>query len=309
MAILISSAGPTGRVVDANLYLLLGVSILLFVGITAAMLVFAFKFHHTRHPKPTDVKANVWVEVVWTVLPTILVLFLFYYGVKGYDYLRNVPAGAMNVKVIARQWSWTFGYENGVGSPELRVPVGKPIKLSLASQDVIHSFFVPAFRIKQDVVPGMTTYLWFRADKPGEYDVLCTQYCGLKHSDMRAKIVAVPEAEFAAWYASRKQVVLAGTAEEGAQVFKEHGCDSCHSVDGMKSVGPTLKGLIGSTVTVTTDRRKRTLTSDEGYISRSIVDPDADIVEGFQSGIMPNEKDQLTDKELEALMKYIEGLK
>jgi cytochrome c oxidase subunit 2 len=213
----------------------------------------------------------------------------------------------MKVKVIARQWSWLFEYENGVKSAELKVPVGKPVKLSLTSQDVIHGFYIPAFRIKQDVVPGMTNTLWFQPTGVGTFDVFCTQYCGLQHAKMVTTIVVLPVEEFNQWAQKGKEEIGAAKGKpRGAQLFQEKGCIACHSIDGTPRVGPTLKGLFGKTVTVMTDGKERNIVADEAYLRKSILEPNADGVKGFPP-IMPPGK--MTDDEINEVIKYMKELK
>jgi cytochrome c oxidase subunit 2 len=232
---------------------------------------------------------------------------MFYYGLTGFNFLKKAPEGALKVKVVARQWSWLFEYENGEKSSELKVPVGKPIQLMLTSEDVIHGFYAPAFRIKQDVVPGMVNHLWFQPTEVGTFDVFCSQYCGLQHAKMQTKIVVLPEEEFNQWYqGKRRELETSKEKPRGFQLFQEKGCNACHSIDGTLIVGPTLKGLYGKTVMVLTDGKERTVVADEAYIRKSILDPNADVVKGFPPA-MPPEK--LSDKEVEEIIQYLKELK
>jgi cytochrome c oxidase subunit 2 len=212
----------------------------------------------------------------------------------------------MVVKVIARQWSWLFQYENGAKDPELRVPVGKPVKLILTSQDVIHGFYAPAFRIKQDAVPGMTTYLWFQPTQAGTFDVMCSQYCGLEHSHMLTKIIALPEEEFIKWYQGKKEEVALKGPSLGSSLYQEKGCFACHSTDGTPRVGPSFKGLFGKKEEVISGGKGETVVVDEAFVRKFISEPNVVHIEGYPP-IMP--KISMSDEELTALVDYIKSLK
>ena len=301
------ATGLSGEVVNQVFFYILAITVFLLAVITFLMVYFVIRYHRKRSPQPAEIKENTWLEIIWTVVPTLLVLTMFYYGLTGFNFLKRAPQDAMKVKVIARQWSWLFEYENGLRSTELKVPVGKPIKLLLTSQDVIHSFYAPAFRIKQDVVPGMVNSLWFQSTEVGEFDVLCSQYCGLQHAKMLTKIMVLPEEEFKKWYQTGKEME-AKLPPSGTQLFQERGCKACHTIDGTPGLGPTLKGLFGKTVTVLTDGKERKLVADEAYLRKSILEPNVDIVKGFPP-IMPPLKGLLTDQEIDALVSYLKGLK
>jgi cytochrome c oxidase subunit 2 len=276
------------------------------------MVYFVIRYRRKRHPRAEDIEGSLWIEILWTVVPTLLVLAMFYVGWKGFVFKRTVPPDAMLVKVTARMWSWHFEYENGATGGVLRLPAGKPVKLSLTSADVLHSLFIPAFRAKEDCVPEMETYLWFQPDEPGTYDLFCTEYCGVGHSAMITTVEVMPEKEFRAWYekAAPKPAVVAEAKRrpDGAKLFQEKGCFACHSIDGTPKVGPTLKGIFGHTTTVLTTGAERQVTVDEAYLRKSILDPQADVVKGF-APIMPPQKGLLTDEEVEALIEYIKTLK
>jgi cytochrome c oxidase subunit 2 len=186
--------------VDAVFLYILGISLVLLTLVTVVMIYFAIRYRRSRNPEPSDIRGNWMLETVWTVIPTILVLSMFYFGWQSYLGLRNVPEDAIEIGVIGQQFSWVFVYPNEkVAEYELVVPQGKPIKLNITAEDVNHSFFIPAFRIKMDAVPGMETFTWFLADEIGRYDVLCTEYCGVGHSAMRAILRIVPDSEYRAW--------------------------------------------------------------------------------------------------------------
>ena len=188
------------RGVDLAFWYILGISVLLLVGITAVMIYFVIRYRRSKHPDPVDIRDNLNLEVVWTVLPTLIALTMFWVGWQSYIGLRNVPEDAMEIDVAGQMYSWVFMYPNDKETEnEVVVPLGKAIKFNIESWDVLHSFSVPSFRIKVDAVPGMPTYVWFNADKVGEYDIFCTEYCGVAHADMLAKLRIVPEQEYQAW--------------------------------------------------------------------------------------------------------------
>jgi cytochrome c oxidase subunit 2 len=301
------ATGLSGEVVNRIFLYILAITLFLLCLITFLIVYFVIRYRKEKNPQSAEVPENIWLEIIWTIVPTLLVLTMFYYGLTGFNILKKAPEGALKVKVIARQWSWLFEYENGEKSSELKVPVGKPIQLMLTSEDVIHGFYAPAFRIKQDVVPGMVNHLWFQPTEVGTFDVFCSQYCGLQHAKMQTKIVVLPEEEFNQWYRGKKRELEIGKEKpRGFQLLQEKGCHACHSIDGTLLVGPTLKGLYGKTIIVLTGGKERTVVADEAYIRKSILDPNADVVKGFPP-IMPPEK--LSEKEVEEIVQYLKELK
>ena len=186
--------------VDQAFWYILGISTVLLFGITAVMVFFVIRYRRSIHPEPADIRDNMLLELFWTLIPTLIALSMFYMGWKSYIGLRSVPENAMQVEVTAQMFSWLFAYDNGKETEnELVVPLGKAVKLNLTSVDVIHSFYIPAFRIKVDAVQGMKTYAWVQADSLGEYDIQCTEYCGTDHSAMIAKLRIVPEQDYLEW--------------------------------------------------------------------------------------------------------------
>ena len=186
--------------VDLAFWYILGISVILLFGITAVMIYFVIKYRRSKNPEPADIRDNLNLEVVWTVIPTIIALTMFWVGWKSYIGLRDVPEDALEIEVAGQMYSWIFIYENDKEvEGELVVPYGKAIKLNISSWDVLHSFYIPSYRIKVDSVPGMYTYAWFNADRVGEFDIFCTEYCGLDHSYMLAKLKIVPEQEYLEW--------------------------------------------------------------------------------------------------------------
>ena len=295
-------ANTTGKVDSAFLFIV-AVSVALLFIVTAAMIFFLIRYNRKRHPQPEEVKESTALEIIWTIIPTILVLLMFYYGWVNFDYIRNPPGNALPVNVIARQWSWRFSYENGKQSDVLRVPVNKPVKLILTSVDVIHSLFIPAFRIKEDCVPGMKTHLWFNANEAGTYDIFCTEYCGVGHSHMLSKVIVMPAGDFESWYQGKE---TSDTGNRGHALLDSKGCLGCHTTDGSKKIGPTLKGLFGSKVAVLTNGKERTVEADEDYLRKSILDPQADIVKGYPP-VMP--VIPLSGEEMGEIIGYLESLR
>lgn len=296
--------------VDNVFLFIVAVSVVLLVGVTVTMVWFAVRYNRKRHPRAESIEGNLALEITWTVIPTVLVLAIFWAGWKGFVYMRTVPDDAMLVKVTARMWSWSFQYENGRTDGDLHLPVGRPVKLSITSTDVLHSLFLPAFRVKEDCVPGQETYLWFQPEQVGAYDLFCSEYCGTEHSSMITKVHVLSQEDFDRWYQGAS-AAAAGTGTkgpDGATLFKGKGCGACHSIDGTPKIGPTLKGVYGHRVTVVTGGKEREVVADDAYLRRSLLEPQADIVKGFPP-IMPSQKGQLSDAEIDALMKYMETLK
>lgn len=199
---MIAAASNIASSVNEIFFFIVASSVFFLIGITAAMIYFVFKYSRKKNKRPTNIHGNIWLEIAWTVIPTILVLAMFYVGYMGFDLMRNPPKGAFEVKVTAQMWKWTFEYPNGHTSDVLILPKDRPIKTLLHSLDVLHSFYIPAFRVKEDTVPGRTTYLWFIPTQLGEFDIECAEYCGLRHSYMLAKARVLPAADFDQWYAN-----------------------------------------------------------------------------------------------------------
>ncbi|HYA87535.1 MAG TPA: cytochrome c oxidase subunit II [Nitrospirota bacterium] len=310
---------------DDTFFFILGISVALLAMNTGIMLYFVYRYNRKRHPQAEEVKENVSLEVLWTVIPTILVLAIFFVGWKGFQYMRTAPPDAMIIKVTARQWSWTFDYANGKENNVLKVPVKKPVKLLITSADVLHSLYIPAYRIKEDAVPGRQTHLWFLPDQLGSYDLFCTEYCGVGHSAMITKVEVMTQQDFDAWYSGTQETAEeaaetkpslhaaakkagAPVPETGARLFQVKGCVACHTTDGTPKIGPSFKGVFGKQETVIRNGQERQITVDEAFIKQTLLHPETDRVKGFPP-IMPSQQGQLTDKEIDEIIAYIKSLK
>ena len=291
--------------VDQAFLIILGFSVFILVVVTVVMLWFLWRYNYKRNPVAADIRGNVWAEIIWTVLPTIIVLGLFWTGWSSFKAMRTIPDGAMEVLVEGRMWSWKFTYANGKTSPELIAPLDTPIKLTLSSRDVIHSFYIPAMRVKWDVVPGMDTSVWIQSDTLGEYDIFCAEYCGLKHADMITVLKVVEADEFEAWLAGTSEAEIGES--RGLALMEEFGCFDCHSMDGTDDVAPPLNDIAGKErLLILPDGTKQTLKADDKYLKTSIMDPGAELVDGFDDE-MPPYSDELNEEDLEAIVNFLMG--
>ncbi|HKK46314.1 MAG TPA: cytochrome c oxidase subunit II [Balneolaceae bacterium] len=284
--------------------------LILTVGLVAVIVYFVFKYRRKSEDEVTPVIThNNTLEITWSVIPLIFVLIVFGWGYKVYMKEQTVPDDAYEVNVTAQQWAWGFNYENGAHSmKELHVPAGRPIKLVMKSRDVIHSFYVPAFRLKQDVLPNRYTELWFNAPKPGRYQIFCAEYCGTGHSHMLGTVVVQKPQDFQTWLAKNKGGASASNlspAKLGKQVYDQYACSSCHSTDGSKMTGPSWKGIYGSKVQLASGK---SITVDDDYIRESILHPQAKVVKGYQP-VMPSFQGQLSDDQIKGIIEYIKTLK
>ncbi len=285
-------------------YFVYWASLLLFVGVIGVMLYFVFRYHKSRNPKPTPTRPNTALELFWTFSPLILLVVLFHWGFQSYVKGSVAPSEAIEVRVRAKQWLWEFEYPNGYREiGVLRVPVKKPVRLIMSSDDVLHSFYIPVFRQKKDVIPGSYSTLWFEADRKGEAQVYCAEYCGTSHSGMLAKINVVSEAEYEKFLAEGAGPPEgASPAEWGEQLYAQNNCNTCHSLDGSKLVGPSWKGLFGRSEAF---EDGSSVIADENYIKESILEPNAKVVKGY-SPVMPAYVMQ--DAQIDALIAYIKTL-
>ncbi len=296
------------------------------VASTAVALAAVYLFVRYRRRSPDQLSVRVesppWFEATIITVPLTLFLAWFYVGYVGFVRVRRPPPGAMDVYVMAKQWMWKFSYPEGPNSiGVLRVPARKPVRLLMTSRDVIHSFFVPAFRIKEDLLPGRYTESWFQSDLPGRYELLCAEYCGLQHSLMRGEVEVLEPSEFDRWLASQERGIAerqdmggpigppasdqANLVAEGLRIAGQAGCLECHTVDGSPHIGPTWLGLYHRTELLETGQ---SVFVDEAYMTKSMMDPMADVVAGFNP-VMPTFQGKLTAPETAAIVEYIKSLR
>lgn len=300
------SASSVAGQVDSIFNFILWVSVFFFVMIVGLMAIFLVRYRYREGVEPEDSPShNIRLELLWSAIPLVLVLVMFVVGFKTFLNMDVLPGKSYEVQVTAQKWRWLFTYPNGYTDDVLHVPGDRPVSLIMRSEDVIHSFFVPAFRLKRDVVPGRYTKLWFTATETGEYPVYCAEYCGTSHSDMTTTIVVHESGEFAEWLENAaNNLADLPPAEAGALVFNRGGCAACHSINGTASVGPTFQRLFGSMEALEGGGSVRV---DENYILESIKDPAVRVTRGFQP-VMPTYQGRFSDAELNYLVEYIKSL-
>jgi cytochrome c oxidase subunit II len=288
--------------VDGLYGFLIGVTVFFAGLIFLLILYFAIKYR--RRPGNVlaqQVGTHYLLEAAWILIPLAITMVVFVWGARLYAMVMLAPPeDALEVYAIGKQWMWKFQHPDGQREiDELHVPVGHAVKMTMASQDVIHSFYVPAFRIKMDVVPGRYTTIWFEASKPGVYHLFCAEYCGTNHSRMLGRVVALPPTQYQEWLRSNREVESMAAA--GAHLYQQMGCAMCHAA---ASLAPSLEGVFGSSVQL---QGGATVLADEGYIRESILNPLAKIVAGY-TPIMPTFQGQLSEDELTQLVSYIKSL-
>jgi cytochrome c oxidase subunit 2 len=292
---------------DALFHFINVTSIILLVGITFAILYFAWKYRRKSEDDVTPVIThNNKLEITWSVIPLIMVMIVFGWGFTGYMNLVTPPDDAYEIRVEGASWNWRFFYENGATSVnELNVPVDRPIKLIMSSTDVIHSFYVPDFRVKRDVLPNRYSSLWFEATETGESVIFCTEYCGTQHSNMDGTVNVMSQDEFDIWLETSNSVDESiPPAERGEALVSQNGCNACHSVDGSSGVGPSFAGLWGSERTF---QNAEPVTADENYIRESILESNAKVLEGYDP-VMPSYQGVINDQQISDIIEYIKTL-
>ncbi len=305
-------SSTTAHEIDGIFNFILITGSILTVGVTLAITYFVWKYRRRSHAdRPVDVHESKLLEISWIVVPTLLVLIVFFWGFRAYVGTAIPPSDAYTIDVTAKKWAWSFEYPNGQQTfGEIVVPVNQPIQLVMSSQDVLHSFFVPEFRIKHDVLPNRTSFVWFEAPREGVYQVVCTEYCGTAHSNMGAKIRVVSRTAFYAFlrngYLPGETPPVMSPASAGEALYTQRNCNTCHSIDGSAGVGPSWLGVWGQPRPGSDDG----VYNDE-YVHQSVVAPQAYYAPGFAGGNMPSYEGQLDDAQIasiSAFMRQINGV-
>jgi cytochrome c oxidase subunit 2 len=297
------SASTISESVDQLYFILTGIT--LFFTVLIFSIIFYFMVKYRRRPGnevPPDTHAPLVLELAWTIIPSIICVFLFVATAEVYVRNSRPPAASSEVFVIGKQWMWHLQHSEGPREiNELHVPVGTPIKLTMTSQDVIHDFYIPAFRVKKDVVPGRYSSIWFQATEVGTYHLFCAQYCGTTHSGMIGWVYVMTPADYATWLAGGEQ--NESMAEQGGRLFDQFGCATCHT-DDTKGLGPSLAGLYGKPQKL---QNGETRVVDETMIRESILTPNSVLVPGF-APVMPTYKGQMDEEQMLQLIAYIKSL-
>lgn len=307
------AASEQARPVDNMFYFILWSCVVLFILVIGPMCFFLYKYRRKTHDQKavSQTDHNSVLEILWTGLPLIYLAVLFCFGFYGFLDLYTPPLESKELRVIGQKWQWTVQYPDeeisvsGQGGV-IGVRLGEPVKLVMASQDVIHSFFIPNFRVKQDVVPGRYSTLWFTPSMLGEFPVFCAEFCGDEHSNMMSVIKVMNNEEYASWLEGVKNEDKGIPPKElGAKLYVKKGCNACHTLDGTTKIGPTLKGVYGKKEELTTGEM---IVVDDDYIRESLLEPQAKIPKGFPP-VMPTFKGQLSEVEINGLIAYIKSLK
>jgi cytochrome c oxidase subunit 2 len=290
--------------VDHLLYFLLAVSIFFVVLIFASIFYFAIRYRRRSDTElPPEIHGSTGLEIFWSAIPLGLTMIMFVWGARVYFEMSRPPDDALEIYVVAKQWMWKLQHKEGQREiNELHIPLGRAVKLTMTSQDVIHSFYVPAFRTKQDVLPGRYTTTWFKPTQVGRYHLFCAEYCGTKHSGMIGWVDVMEPQDYQDWLSGG--AASASLADNGMQLFQQLACVNCHHMDG-RGRCPSLQGVFGSRVQLTNGE---TVVADESYIRESILQPNAKIVAGYQP-VMPTFQGLVTEDGILQLIEYIKSLK
>jgi len=286
---------------------IVGLCAFFFVLIAVLVFFFIIRYRRRENAGPTPhITHNLTLELVWSIIPLIIVIGIFFWGFHNYMNAAVAPGDALEIQVTGKKWLWTFEYPDGMRTiNEIHVPVGRAVRLIMTSEDVIHSFFIPGMRIKQDVVPGRYTEEWFQPDKPGTLQVFCAEYCGKSHSQMMAKIVVDDAAKYAEWLEKGDEFTQTAPLKEvGQRVWENRGCKECHSIDGVKGQGPSFKGIWMKMEKMSDGKMVQV---EANYIRESMMYPQMKVVAGFEP-IMPTFQGLLREREMLGVIEYIKSL-
>jgi cytochrome c oxidase subunit II len=298
------SASSFAGDVDLLYFFILAVCSFFTILVSLGVLYFAIRFRR-RHQDEVghDIHGSITLELVWTFIPFVLAMVMFFWGADLFFHLSRPPADSMDVFVVGKQWMWKVQHPDGMREiNEMHVPINRNIRITLGSEDVLHDYYIPAFRVKMDAVPGKLTTMWFNATKPGKYHIFCAEYCGTQHSGMIGQVVAMEQHDYEAWLAGGRSTGSA--VENGEKLFTQLACITCHKSDA-SGRGPVLAGVFGSTVQLMDGRK---VVADENYIRESIMNPQSKIVLGYQP-IMPTFQGTVSEENLLQLIAYIKTLK
>lgn len=293
--------------VDMVFYVIYWISVFFFAIIVGLMGLFVVRYRRRSHDDQTiegTQHHSTALEITWTVIPIIISIAIFVLGFKSYMHMATAPRNSYEITVTGQKWQWFFQYPNGFVSSELHVPEDQPVKLTMTSEDVIHSLWIPAFRVKKDVVPGRYTHTWFEATEAGTYPLLCTEYCGTGHSDMLTVVTVHASGTFERWLQESSNLYdTMPPAEAGEMLVQRTGCIQCHSLDGKSGIGPTFVNLYGYPQKLTTGDE---VIADDNYLRSSILEPMRDIVLGYEP-VMPTYAGKLKDKEIGYIISYLKS--
>lgn len=300
-------ASEIAQSLDSIFYFILWVSIVSFVVVVGAAAMFVLRYraregHREEHTSTHDTR----LELTWTIIPTIIVAVMFYMGAKGFFDLKQPPANAYEVQVVGFRWAWEFVYPNGVRTNELHVPIDEPVRLVMTSSDVLHSLFIPAFRVKMDVVPGRFTSLWFKPVRTGVFHLFCTEYCGTQHAGMITRVVVHEREDFEQWLADEANFMDRVSPLEAGEILYQRNCIQCHTLTTESKIGPGFKHLVFGETRPMADGSQ--VVVDEDYIRESILLPNARITAGYEGVVMTSFQGRLGDREIAALITFIKSL-
>jgi len=296
-------ASTFAKDVDALYFFIFAVSAFFAVVVALAVIYFGIRYHKTHDGEiGARIEGSLPLELLWSVIPTIIAMVMFGWGASVFYHLRRPPAEAMHIYAVGKQWMWKFQHLEGQREiNELHIPAGRPIKITISSEDVLHSLFFPAFRTKTDAIPGRYTELWFEAQTPGQYHIFCAEYCGTNHSGMIGTVTVLEPAQYQVWLQGGG---VEGTlAQRGAKLFNDLACSTCH-LDTGQGRGPSLKDIVGKRVDL---QDGSSVMVDEAYLRESILNSQAKIVKGFQP-LMPTFQGLVSEENLVALIEHVKSM-